>query len=238
MNPAQKLVEITASIPGLRAREEQLLKSPTLDEDAIYQLLKDGNRLDFRFIIWTNIVPDDWSYISTALDIGSNSPINGRRKYPRNLHAYYDSSVASTWNYWRVNRLLILTIVHRCAVALSYSSKYEVKSVLLSTGTQIQQLVDDICSTVPFHLGYVDKKTGNEVEGQQPRFPHAAGTRPPPEDKDNAVYLQIYHLSGPLSCAMRAPGLDPDQVEWIKEYSTLAFSVRKQKLRESSGSKN
>jgi hypothetical protein len=233
LTPAHRLVDITAAIPGLRKREEVLLGNEEIDEDAVYELLMDAQALDFGFVSWASVVPVEWRYISTALDVGGRP-----QKYPRSLHAYYDESVGSTWNFWRVNRLLVLAIARKCALALSsQSSKYEVGPMLALTNALIQQLVDDVCSSVPFLLGYVDGTTGNQVEGQQPRFPHVAGTRPPPGNKDNSLYLAIFHLSGPMKSAMRAPGIAEDQVEWMKEYSDMSSVLRRQRVGQGPGSR-
>ncbi len=209
---ANRLVLLAIDIPSLRLREKDLLDCPryTLDLNLVIELMQAAKAVDDGLATWSETVPEVWHYVSIA--IGHQTLVD---VYPRSLDIYYDEVVASTWNSWRAYRLYVLTIVMKCASLLSaLRGDLDFEREDFEAINTIQELVNGICSSVPFHLGH----TANGKATGRPLYPHAVGSRLEPGPTGS---LGVFLMKWPLSVASTMTCVPESQRRWMREYQVL-----------------
>ncbi len=209
---ANRLVVLTMPIPGLRLREKDLLDCPRYAPapELVTELMQAAKAVDANLVKWSEKVPEVWHYFSTA--VGNETLMD---VYPRSIGIYYDTVVASTWNAWRAYRLYVLTTVMKCASTLfALDGDPDAEREDFEAIDTIQELVNGICSSVPFHLGH----TINGVDTARSLYPHAVGSRLEPGP---IGALGVFLMKWPLSVASTMTCIPESQQRWIREYQTL-----------------
>ena len=205
-----RLAMLTSIIPSLVSRAKTLRSTPktVTKYQKTLRLMQDAKRDDLLFTdLWIAEAPAEFHYTSVAVH-GSNDYANN--VYPRTLDSYHDVFVASEWNLWRTSRIHILTVVKQCAVTCE-----DVAEVVEADAT-IQQLVDDVCSSVPFQLGY-EKSTAQE----QPAYPHVAGCATWLEAFGLPCTLGGFLLIHPLGIAVKVDCIPETQRQWMRAYLAI-----------------
>lgn len=78
---------------------------------------------------------------------------------------------------------------------------------------KVQELVDDICGTVPFNLG--TKTFGGPTDRKEVKYPDDGTTKPSDDYRRSASGLGGWFLMEPLKTAAHAIALREGQQEWI-----------------------
>ena len=212
LNCANRMVLLTIEIPSLRQREKDLFDSPSYrpSPEAVVGLMQAAKAVDADLVRWSETVPKAWHYVSITTENEVRTDV-----YPRSIDIYFDDLVASTWNTWRAYRLYILTIVSRCASILSnLRDNLDAERENCEVMDTIQELVDGICSSVPFHLGYA--MDGN-ARGSL-LYPHAPGSALKPS---LTGALGVFMVKWPLGVASTMSCIPEGQRRWIRDYQVL-----------------
>ncbi|KAF5254101.1 hypothetical protein FANTH_983 [Fusarium anthophilum] len=139
-DPEIRLLSIAAGIPWLQYQSIDLAQLGTI---AVERIVYDAQALDLLLSTWAKRLPPAWSY-ATALNINNDS----HSEYaPRSVHRYAHFYMARVWNFYRISKLILLSIQLRASFTLPGS---------LDTSKirkRMAALVDDICATVPYLLG-------------------------------------------------------------------------------------
>ncbi|MCJ1392952.1 hypothetical protein MMC18_005824 [Xylographa bjoerkii] len=151
------LVVLSMQIPTLRATAKELLQRPmNMDTAAeIVDLMFEAQRVDREFAAWTLNIPDDWKYTIVGMIQDMDNPATAQY-YPGPLHGYHDLWAANIWNNYRSNRIFCQMIILNCLERLIPSWERTSTNEYCSTIVTLQTLVDHVCSSVPFHLGFPD----------------------------------------------------------------------------------
>ena len=212
LNCANRLVLLTVDIPSLRRTERHLLDCSryTRDPKLVTELMQAAEAIDVDLVRWSDTVPNEWHYLSTPITDETKKDV-----YPRSIDLYDDDLVANNWNSWRMNRLHLLTIIVKCASILStLRSDSNTEREDFQAIDTIQELVNGICASVPFHLGHIidDKYRSRSL------YPHAFGSalRPSPTGA-----LGVFMLKEPLNVASTMSCIPESQRRWMREYQAL-----------------
>ena len=136
--------------------------------------------------------------------------------YEDMVDVYLDLSVAQVWNWYRATKIRVLIIIVECFAALRIPSHGALGSKTQEALQDIQGLVDDICGSIPYHLG--TKMVPGTHDDPRVEYPYV-DTKPSLVYRRSAAALGGYSLiepySGPLKVAIEAPCTREGQREWI-----------------------
>ena len=149
------LVILAMQIPTLRATAKGILRRPmSMDTAAeIVELMYEAQRVDREIAAWIFKIPDDWKYTIVGIIKGIENPATVQY-YPGPMHSYFDLWTANIWNNYRSYRIFCQMIILNCLERLIPSWEITSTSEYCSTIATLQALVNDVCSSVPFHLGF------------------------------------------------------------------------------------
>ena len=184
----------------------------------VFLLLEQAIELNEQLITWTRTLPGDWKFVATdKFELPIGYPKH-HFVYQDRIDVYTDLSVATTWNSYRVTRLRVLAIILSCIAVLPEPLTDALRSQTLVAMGSLQELVDDICGSVPFHLGTkihpgLDDRPGVEY----PYITSKAGQ----ELRRSCAGLGGWELIKPhyepLKNALTVNALSDGQEQWIIE---------------------
>jgi len=213
-SPEDQLVTTAAKIPDLQHLAHGYLSQPqNASKDNIEKLIYYAQSLDCELSDWASNTPITWSY-SAALD----ASILARSEFTlRQVHRYPDFYTARVWNFYRVSRLIVQSLLLRAIPWLSVSTESRQTE---SNRTRIErssmELVNDICASVPFLLGRDLSKMKLPATNCRRELENIWQTRCP-KDKDNgARRAGRFSLLWPLYIASSAPPIPEAQREWMR----------------------
>ncbi|KAJ5998955.1 C6 zinc finger domain protein [Penicillium sp. IBT 35674x] len=159
-NQSSVLDNIGASVAELQARYIQLVTKNGImtSLSALREIRMEAKRIDDRLLTWARNLPEHW--LPRRLISGQH--INPSIPTYRSICEIYPScSVATIWNFWRVQRLLIVkiaigslnTISMHGADGLTSDEESPMHEVFVEYINTFQSLVDSTCYSVPFYLG-------------------------------------------------------------------------------------
>ena len=160
-NPNSELDIICASVAELQANVLHFLsQDPT--GHALSRGLKsyraEAQLIEDQLLAWEQGVPQDWRplTLNAALDFDVSIP-----SYKSLCDIYPSCQIATIWNLWRIQRLLLnkIRLVHLCAPLEHTGIESEgdhTTAHLLSSNPPLDTLqgdVESICRSIPFYLG-------------------------------------------------------------------------------------
>ncbi|PWY69703.1 hypothetical protein BO70DRAFT_432353 [Aspergillus heteromorphus CBS 117.55] len=112
--------------------------------------------LDADFMSTLLAIPPTWAY-STVEVPHSEGGSRMHSVWGTRFHIYRNLTISSAWNNYRSARLVIHELIITAAKSLQHSSnmntRNEQESLILQSERTCHQIVEDICASVPFHLG-------------------------------------------------------------------------------------
>jgi len=182
--PAISFSSISMELVGARAEIKQ---KGVLDPVVVAAMLLP---IDEKLEKWRSELPASWQYKSyTALDPTTSSS----NTYDSRYDVYADLWIASVWNSYRASRLLLHE--HIMSMAIKFGTVQD-KEMLQTAARVLKIMVNEICHSVPFHLGV-------QRRGSSCRFEYSEAIP--------ASYLLIWPL---FTSGMRRTTPWP-QKEWI-----------------------
>jgi hypothetical protein len=120
---------------------------------------------------WVMTLPESWDYklVSIVQDMPCEPEL--APAWPGPQHSYQDIFVSSIINDYRVSRIFCHTVILACNRFLGRADSQgldpQVDLDLLNARFVTQQLVDDICASVPYNMQYSNRvaQQGNDVTG-------------------------------------------------------------------------
>lgn len=160
-NPSSALDAIGASVAELQANYMQAVtqkRAVTLSQRGLEEWIAEAKRIDVRLLAWARNVPDYWQPVKliSGQDIDTSIPT-----YRSVCEVYPTCQIATIWNLWRVQRLLIVKIRVSALYMILYGRQSEAIDDQILARNQdfveckqtLQELVDSICYSIPFYLG-------------------------------------------------------------------------------------
>ncbi|KAL4922242.1 hypothetical protein BDW62DRAFT_207976 [Aspergillus aurantiobrunneus] len=160
---------------------------------------------------WPNTLPPESRYMTIQLP-----PDDGIDLWSTDAHIYPTFSAGNDWSRYRMLQILVHSLRIRAYRLLSsplygYGLEHESGSSLTgldsyigATHSKIRAVADDICASMPYHLGY-KTKSGPGLRYPSDSFPDGRYPR----------LLSACHITWPLYVAGIVEGVDPAQRLWI-----------------------
>lgn len=240
---ASRLNTICTALAFLRSSARSILGELPL-RDRIPSLLDDAFAINQRLRNWAQSVPPEWQWFTAGfLDIPADVP---REKfvYGGRIDVYFDLFVATTWNFYRAIRIKVLRIALDCFDAMCIPSHGILAGQRQTIIEDSQGLVDDICGSIPFHLG--TKMTPGYLDNPSVEFPYITTKATSVHRRAAAAsggWFLIEPYSEPLIVAIEATCTRDGQREWLlTQLSRIAdlynvapiLAVIRKKVRQSS----
>lgn len=204
-------------LPQLRQRVENLLAETNAlaKQTKALKLLVDAKRLERAVASWSLSLPSD--FLFTRMPLCSSNASRAAKSYPTNMDVYQDVTTASTWNAWRKTRMQLLKIVLECATVLKLPASCTPSPDYNEALTTIHQLVDDVCSSIPFHLGHHKKRLLSPGFAD---YPHPPGQAIWPENFAASGAVGGWLMMPPLAFCSQQDDIPESQRQWMLEYLT------------------
>ncbi len=150
-NPSSVLDAIGAEVALLQASHAQLeqqIKAPVELQYILTNQIQEAKRIENKLLTWEQLVPEHWRPLRLP-----------RKEFDSSISAYQDvcevytsCQIATIWNLWRVQRLILAAVIADSHTRLR---NYDLKtpSQQANETAAAQELVDGICYSVPFYLG-------------------------------------------------------------------------------------
>ena len=199
----------------LRSSARSVLGEPPL-RDRVPSLLDEAFAINQKLADWAQSAPPEWQWVTTGfLDIPANVP-RERFVYSGRIDIYFDLFVATIWNFYRATRIKVLRIALDCFDAMCIPSHGILAGQRQTVIEDLQGLVDDICGSIPFHLG--TKMIPGYLDNPSVEFPYIT-------TKATGVHRRAAAASGgwvliepycePLIVAIEATCTRDGQREWL-----------------------
>jgi hypothetical protein len=160
-NPSSALDAIGVSVAELQASYMQLAKKGGFllsSQRVLREWRSKAKRVDEQLVAWTRSVPDHWQplKLTSGQDIHPSIPT-----YLSVCEVYISCQVATIWNLWRVQRVLLAIIILESFNTSLHPSQFEpledTALACIKDSSKYKQilgeLIDSICYSVPFYLG-------------------------------------------------------------------------------------
>lgn len=220
-NTEDRLLSRTIKVPQLQSLVNDILSRPSWSttESDIFELIRTAEDLDGELAAWASNVPVGWSF-SVATNLNSmSSPEPSTSCYiPIEIHGYQDFYVARVWNLYRVSRLIVQSILLRAASWTCSPTKIGGQHLETARIEKLNGvLVNDICASVPFLLGYdlsqLKRHTINtNSQDDKSIWPQSSFSK-----IGNSNYTGRFSLIWPLFLSCSVPSIPEAQRWWMRE---------------------
>jgi hypothetical protein len=209
-SPEDHLISKAAKIPNLQYRSNRLFtQTQGASKGDVENLFNSARVLDREIADWARTLPTTWSY-STAMNIDN---ITNSKFTPRQVHRYPDFYIARVWNFYRVSRLIVQSVLLRTTSWMSIlMDPNEFNEGRKADGSSIE-LVNDICASVPFLMGHDLSKikiaaTSGGIRQERPSW---SGTK-----QSGSTHTGRFSLIWPLYIACSTSSVPEAQRDWMR----------------------
>ncbi|KAI9722849.1 MAG: hypothetical protein M1828_004415 [Chrysothrix sp. TS-e1954] len=160
MNDATRLSHIGIDVCAIRADHEELSeREPYLiDPEDVQDILARASAVDSRLVEWQHNLPEAWRCWVAGITTDFDSPNipETSRFYPGPVHAYRNAHISWMLNCYRQMRVYVNATAIRCLMWLLPDASVGITSnpLIASQVFVIQQMIDDVCASTPYQLGY------------------------------------------------------------------------------------
>ncbi|CAH0046140.1 unnamed protein product [Clonostachys solani] len=220
-DPENQLFAIASRIPTLQSHCLFLLNhSEGADKSHAEELVTSLGAMDEKLSHWVGDLPNSWSYAhATEIKTGSNT----RDFSLKHIHRYPDFYVARVWNLYRVSRLILLSLLCRVTALLQTGDNANQRMAIdtdnAERDSKIQDIVDDICASVPFLLGHnlsrMTVPAGAGKGGQRRQEWHGPQVDLGDGNQAKQPSTGSFSLIWPLYVASSAVTIPENQRQWI-----------------------
>jgi len=132
-------------------RASQILSDPKATKVDLRTLKQDASLLNKEYSLWPLCQPKEWLPRTLGViqdeDQFNGGSLSEKLFWPGNVDSYFDLYVSAVWNTYRKARLKLLHVIARSSERINPSELTNRK-----LEAEMQELVDDMCASVPFHL--------------------------------------------------------------------------------------
>ena len=166
---AFNLIEFSITLPNLLSRSKDTLSREYSPETSIevQSLLDEAQNIQNALLSWETQIPEEWAYRSVAHVSLSVDPtkVEETEAWPGPMHMYNDLHISSIRNNIRVSQMLCSSVLID-ALKWLHPESYLDDERYCSARNRLQDLVDEICYSVPFHLWGQDLGEKVRPDGQ------------------------------------------------------------------------
>lgn len=167
-NTALRLDELDITLANICAAVSRISNNDESQERAL-DLLSKAYELDQQYQSWADTAPSGWIVQVSGLEC---IPLSVQRSglYQDHCHVYQSIFVAHTFNTYRVSRIKLQEAI---VVCLAHLGDNATNTATLAAYATIQRLADDICASVPYHLG--NRMNFARIDDKAVEYPHLRG---------------------------------------------------------------
>ncbi|KAE9363957.1 hypothetical protein N431DRAFT_550626 [Stipitochalara longipes BDJ] len=155
-NFEDRLLSKAMRIPALQSLANNLLSQPSwaVDFSVASELIEATETLDGELAHWARCISKTRSYTTVMRMSYSSTRENPTSSFvPNQIHRYSDFYAARVWNLYRVYRLILQSILLRASpLVQSIPPNQGPDYIRIEKINRV--MVDDVCASVPFLLGY------------------------------------------------------------------------------------
>jgi hypothetical protein len=186
----------------LRAEITRLMTGVTRtpeNTELVQDLMHRAQDLDDQVSAWMDSVPEALQYKTLCWQLQSLAVPGGRdyskaEVFPGRVDAYSDFWAAGVWNQARTTRLVLNSIIVRCAAWVCSPVDYRTTPEYAIAARVCVDTISDILASVPYYLGWHNKRKDLLPDERSDGF--ACG------HDDGMKGLAGYFLTWPLACMM------------------------------------
>ncbi|KAH9890876.1 hypothetical protein F4778DRAFT_796376 [Xylariomycetidae sp. FL2044] len=196
----------------LRAKITQMMNSMTRTPDNIERMLeviRMTQTVDQEVVSWMQNLPDWWQFKTVAWeDHVPNGDYAKAEVFPGRVDMYKDFSIASIWNMARTARLILASLIVRCAAWVCAPIDYRTTPEYATAARACVETITDIIASVPYQLGWHLNKPHILEKANMVGF--ACG------EEDHIKGLAGYFLTWPLTCLNGQDYTTDAQRAWVR----------------------
>ena len=169
-------------------------------------LSDEAHNIDAELDRWYATLPECWQpqVIAAYAALEEDNPQDAVDIYPGPIHGYSSPTKASTIAQYRMFRIYTNGVIARCALAISDNATFT------SACNAIRNLVDDICASSAYFLGYHVPEVDGPLYSDGIRYVKTSDLF-----RDTSAPLSS-SLSWPLFVARSAECIPTSQRDWIE----------------------
>ena len=210
-----KFAEVAINVPRILQRGEGLPEQsehPSSCAEA-KSVLEDAKREDHTLTSWPEAPTNNPSktYCFERLRTDHSEPM-----YPSKILYYDNATQASVSNSWRFCRIRILCVVSQACSLLEGHCGENPESERAEAEAAITDIVDDICSSIPYYLGWRTPPNLSDMH-----FPHSSGDVRSPQITDVETIANWSQMMTLLSTTSSLSCVPQSQRDWMRGYLTL-----------------
>lgn len=165
--------------------------------------------VDLELIAWSKSLPECFAWKTVAWE--DNVPSGDFSKaevFPGRVDAYQDLWVASVWNMMRCSRIILASLIVRCAAWICAPLDYRTTPEYATAARVCVDNISDIIASVPFQLGWFSNRRHLLERANLSGF--GCG------EEDALKGLPGYFLTWPLTCVLGQDYASDNQRAWVK----------------------
>ncbi|TPX09621.1 uncharacterized protein E0L32_009222 [Thyridium curvatum] len=184
-----KVAEIRAEVTRLMTAAQRTPENVELMLDMIRRV----QTVDQECVNWMSNLPDLWRFKTVGWeDHVPNGDYEKAEVFPGRVDLYPDLYMASVYNMVRTSRLILASVLVRCAAWVCAPVDYRTTPEYATAARSCVDTITDIIASVPFHLGWHLKRP--EIQQKHDLSGFACG------EEDCMKGLAGYFLTWPLMC--------------------------------------
>ncbi|KAL8657434.1 MAG: hypothetical protein Q9226_001927 [Calogaya cf. arnoldii] len=214
-NAASRLTSLSARLSDLTAYAYPMLRNfkQFPSQEQLMSILDYAGDVEAQLSTWPDTVPDDWQWKTSHTFDSLPSHESKLYVYNRRVDIYHDIWVASIWNSYRGTMLMIQYLTLQCLGMLNPPPLSTFAYKIVTAINKVQELIDDICGSVPFNLG--TKTFGGPSDRSEVQYPDDGINKPSADYRKSAAGLGGWFILEPLKIAAKAIALRDGQQDWI-----------------------
>ncbi len=201
---------INIHVAELRAEVNRLLATlPHVSENVeqVLSMMRRCQKVDEELIQWAKNLPPSFNFKTVAWeDHVPNGDYTRAEVFPGRIDAYQDLWIASVWNMMRCCRIIVASMIVRCAAWIASPLDYRTTPEYAACARTCVETITDIIASVPYQLGWFAKRKHLLESVQQSAF--GCG------EEDAEKGLPGYFLTWPLTCITGQDYATEDQRAW------------------------
>lgn len=209
---AAKCQRINIKTGELRAEINRLMTSISRtpeNVDIMLDIIRRCQVVDQETLEWERGLPDYFKFKTVAWeDHVPNGDYTKAEVFPGRVDAYQDLWVASVWNLMRCSRIILASLIVRCAAWVCSPVDYRTTPEYATAARICVDTITDIIASVPYQLGWFSHRQQLLDRANLSAF--GCG------EEDAQKGLPGYFLTWPLTCVQGQDYTTDAQRAWVK----------------------
>ncbi|KAI8627585.1 hypothetical protein F5Y19DRAFT_172627 [Xylariaceae sp. FL1651] len=205
------VVRLMIKTSEIRAQVTQLMNFLTKTPDNIelvLDIIRKAQVVDQEVVAWQQNIPEEWQYTTVAWeDNVLNGDYSKAEVFPGRVDVYANIWYASITNSARTVRLIIHSLIVRCAAWVCSPVDYRTTPEYATAASVCRDAITDIIASVPYHLGWHLKRADILQRNNFGTF--ACG------EENHPKGLAGYLLTWPLTCVISQDYVTDTQRAWV-----------------------